>query len=73
MERIQAAGYRYCFTALLAPITRKSNPLILHRTGVEARASVEVVKLQLSGIMDILLTAKRRRVTKAFGSWSQRL
>ncbi len=59
---IEKAGYKYSFMTNSLPITEKSYPLQLQRTNIESHFSLSVVKFQLSGLMDMFYTSKRRRV-----------
>lgn len=64
---VRTSGFQYCFTSLVAPILPRSNPFHLHRTGVNSRAPIDVITFQLSGLIDILYTPVRRRVTAKLG------
>ncbi|MCX7807792.1 MAG: polysaccharide deacetylase family protein [Deltaproteobacteria bacterium] len=61
---IRRAGYRFAFMTNNAPITARTNPLQLQRTNIEAFFSLDVVRFQISGAMDLLYTGKRRRVNR---------
>jgi len=66
-ERIRDSDYRFCFTTLVAPIVPHSDPLFLHRTGISAEAAIETVKLQLSGLIDLLFAHQRKRIQSELG------
>lgn len=66
-ERIRSGGYHYCFTTLVAPIVPQSHPLFLHRTGISAEATLETVKFQLSGLIDLLFAPQRKRIARELG------
>lgn len=59
---VREAGYRYGFMTNNAPVTAGTDPLQIQRTNVESSWPVEVVRFQLSGLMDVLYAPKRRRV-----------
>ncbi|MBA7650818.1 hypothetical protein ES703_58629 [subsurface metagenome] len=61
---IAKTGYRYSFMTNSAPILANTERLHLQRTNIESNWPVELVKFQLSGIMDILYTPKRAWVNK---------
>jgi peptidoglycan/xylan/chitin deacetylase (PgdA/CDA1 family) len=65
LDIARQAGYRYCFTSLLGLIHPRSNPYFLNRIGVESPAGLDVVRLQLCGLMDMVTATRRRRVRKA--------
>ena len=58
------AGYTYCSTSLLGLIHPRNNPYFLNRIGVESLADLGVIRLQLSGLMDILTAPTRGRVRR---------
>lgn len=65
----EAAGlvkkaYQYGFMTNNAVITKGENPLQLQRTNVEAENPLWLVRFQLSGLMDVFYTGKRRRVNR---------
>lgn len=55
-------SYQYSFMTNCLPIFPTANPLQLQRTNIEAENPLWLVRFQLSGLMDLLYTAKRRRV-----------
>lgn len=59
---IREAGFRYAFMTNSQPITARTDPFQLQRTNIEAWFPIELVAFQLSGLMDALYTAKRRRI-----------
>jgi peptidoglycan/xylan/chitin deacetylase (PgdA/CDA1 family) len=59
---IREAGFRYSFMTNSCPITPGTDPLQLQRSNIEVPWSLPVVRFQLCGFMDVLYTAKRRRV-----------
>jgi peptidoglycan/xylan/chitin deacetylase (PgdA/CDA1 family) len=61
-REIRQAGYRYSFMTNCAPVVPGTPALQIHRTNVEASWPLRLVSFQLSGVMDVLYTAKRRRV-----------
>ena len=63
-ESIRDAGYRFAFMTNNLPITQGTHPLQLQRTNLEADWTLPVVKFQLSGILDLMYTGKRRRVNQ---------
>ena len=68
MRKIQEAGYRYSFMTCSGMITAKTHPLQLHRTNIEANASVTFAMLQVSGLMDCYHWDRRRRVNRLTGA-----
>lgn len=56
--------YRYGFMTNNQVIDARSNRLQLQRTNVEAENPLSLVRFQLSGLMDVFYTAKRRRVNR---------
>ncbi len=63
-EMIRRAGYRWSFMTNNAPIRPAGDGRQLQRTNVEASYPLSLVRFQLSGLMDILYTPKRRRVNR---------
>lgn len=64
---IAKTGYSYVFMTNSAPILKGTHKLHLQRTNIETGWPIELVKFQLSGIMDILYFPKRvliNRITK---------
>jgi peptidoglycan/xylan/chitin deacetylase (PgdA/CDA1 family) len=61
---IREAGFRYAFTTCTAPASPESDPLRLHRTNIESSWPADVVMFQLSGVVDLLHTGKRKRVDR---------
>lgn len=61
---VAAAGYRFSFMTNNAVITRGTDRLQLQRTNIEADWPLDVVRFQLSGLMDLLYLPKRRRVNR---------
>lgn len=56
--------YQYGFMTNNAIIGARENPYQLQRTNIEAENPLWLVRFQLSGLMDIFYTPKRRRVNK---------
>ncbi len=56
--------YRYSFMTNNFVIGAHANPLQLQRTNIEAENPLSLVRFQLSGLMDVFYTAKRRRVNR---------
>ena len=61
---IRRADYRLSFMTNNLPILPGSNPLQIQRTNIEAWNPAEIVAFQLNGVLDIVYTAKRRRVNR---------
>ncbi len=61
---IRKAGYRYSFMTNTHPIISSTQPLQLQRTNIESFFPLEVVKFQLSGLLDLFYYFKRRRVNQ---------
>lgn len=61
-DAIRRAGFRLSFMTNNLPIRPHSSPLHLQRTNIEATDNEAVMGFQLSGAMDMLYRAKRRRV-----------
>jgi peptidoglycan/xylan/chitin deacetylase (PgdA/CDA1 family) len=59
---VRDAGFEFAFMTNSAVIHRRSNPLQLHRSHVEASFSMDLMRFQLSGVMDALYLPQRRRV-----------
>jgi peptidoglycan/xylan/chitin deacetylase (PgdA/CDA1 family) len=59
---IRDAGYRYGFMTNCERVVAGTPPLQIQRTNVEAGWPLPVVAFQLSGALDLLYAAKRRRV-----------
>ena len=63
-KAIAEAGFRMSFMTNNEPIRPGCDLLQLQRTNIEARDPEQVVRFQLSGIMDLLYRAKRNRVNR---------
>jgi peptidoglycan/xylan/chitin deacetylase (PgdA/CDA1 family) len=61
---IRDAGYRFAFMTNSSPIRHATDRFHLQRTHVEANWPLEVVRLQISGVIDVLYLGKRRRVNR---------
>ena len=61
-QEIAAAGYQYAFLTMSAPVTATTHPLQLHRTNLDTRWGLPLLRLQLSGIIDWKYNKPRRRV-----------
>jgi peptidoglycan/xylan/chitin deacetylase (PgdA/CDA1 family) len=62
--RIQAAGFRFSFMTNHAVYRPGADTLQVQRTNLEADYPLSVVRFHLSGFMDVMYTAKRRRVNR---------
>lgn len=67
---IVQAGYRQAFLTTPGLIHPGDNPTQLPRTNVEARFPLWLVRYQLSGIPDVLGSAKRHRIEARLGASS---
>lgn len=63
-KKIKDSGYRYSFMTNSYPLKPGQSPLQIQRTNVEARFPMHLVKFQLSPLMDLLYSRKRKRVCK---------
>ena len=63
-QMIAEAGYRFSFLTDSMPILPGTNPMQLYRTQIEADWPLDLVKLHLSGVMDVRHTFKRRRINQ---------
>lgn len=61
---IRGARYRYAFMTNNEIIRPFANPLQLQRTNLESHMPLELVRFQLSGLLDLAYTGKRARVNK---------
>ncbi len=61
---IAQAGFHFSFMSNNEVIRPGHDSLCLQRTNIEARDSAAVMRFQLSGAMDVLYSAKRRRVNR---------
>lgn len=61
---IEAAGFRVSFMTNNAPVRPGTDLLHLQRTNIEARDADWLVEFQLSGLLDLLYTPKRRRIDR---------
>lgn len=61
-RHIEKAGYKYSFMTNLLPVVAGTHPLYLERTNIEADWPMSHTKFYLSGIMDFVYRAKRKRV-----------
>lgn len=61
---IEEANYQFSFGTSSAPILTRTHRLQLHRTNIESSWPIEIVKFQLSGLIDLRYRNKRRRVDK---------
>jgi len=59
---IRESGYRYAFSTNSAPIHKHTNPLMIHRTGVDISYSLSRIRLAVSGVADIWFSKRRRRI-----------
>jgi peptidoglycan/xylan/chitin deacetylase (PgdA/CDA1 family) len=63
-----AACFRLAFTTNSRLVRAGQSPLALNRTHLEADFPESLVRLQLSGLMDLLYHAKRRRLATVLGA-----
>jgi peptidoglycan/xylan/chitin deacetylase (PgdA/CDA1 family) len=63
-RRIREAGFRLSFMTNHAPFRTGDSALHIQRSNVEAHFPMSVVRLHVSGVMDLLYTSKRRRVNR---------
>lgn len=63
-NKIIKAEYSYVFTSNNSPTFMKSDLHFINRHNIEANYPIELVKFQLSGVMDLLYINKRRRIKK---------
>jgi peptidoglycan/xylan/chitin deacetylase (PgdA/CDA1 family) len=61
---VRAAGYRYAFMNDSAPIVTGTDPFRIQRTNIEASWSLDTLRFQLSGLMDVISGPKRKRVRR---------
>jgi len=61
---IVAAGHTYSFMTNHQVIRQRTPPHQLQRSNIEASDPEAIMRFQLTGLMDILYTAKRRRVNR---------
>lgn len=61
-RQIAAAGYEFAFVTTASPIRPRHDPLQLHRSQVEVNWPLDLVRFQLSGIVDWGKASKRRQV-----------
>lgn len=61
---VRQAGYRYGFMTNNAPLVPGTDQFQIQRTNIEAAWPLEIVRFQLSGVMDALYAAKRSRVNR---------
>lgn len=67
-EAIKEAGYCLSFLTNHYPVTKRSNPLLLERTNVEANWPISLVRFYTSALMDLKYWRKRREVRKIIDS-----
>lgn len=65
-QLLQSAGYNLGYTTLSSLFRRGDNPLMINRTNLETRWSLDVVKFQLSGIQDIRALFRRASVRSRY-------
>jgi peptidoglycan/xylan/chitin deacetylase (PgdA/CDA1 family) len=61
---VSKAGYRLSFMTNTYPIRPGGDPFWLQRTNIEASYPLDLVRFQLSGIMDIRYGPKRHRIAE---------
>lgn len=62
LNLMKEAGYRVVFQTNNSKIQKSTNLINLDRTNIESSFSLYLVRFQLSGVLDLLYTAKRNRV-----------
>ena len=63
-EVISEAGYKYTFLTNNSIIKPNTSMHLLNRTNIESHFSPNLLKFQISGVLDMMYTPKRRRVAK---------
>lgn len=61
---VREAGYDYSFMTNSAPVRPNTSPHHLQRTNIEAAWPLDLVRLQLSGLVDLRYWPKRTRVNR---------
>ncbi len=61
---IRRAGYAYSFMTNNAPLVPGTDPYQIQRTNIEAAWPLDVLRFQLSGVMDAIYAPKRSRVNR---------
>ncbi|MFN2399733.1 MAG: polysaccharide deacetylase family protein [Gemmatimonadaceae bacterium] len=61
---VKRAGYKFSFMTNNAVIRCGDDPLQLQRTNIEARDPLWLVRFQISGVLDLMYSAKRARVNR---------
>lgn len=64
---VREAGYRFALLTCSHVATMGTNPHHLHRTNIESDWPIEVVRMMLTGIPDLVHNAKRKRVERRTG------
>jgi len=62
MKLIAETGYQFCFNTISCAITSRSSPLMLGRTNVEMPWPTDLVRFQLSGLIDVYYLRKKKKV-----------
>lgn len=63
-EKLIEENYDYSFLTNAGVISRKTSPFNLNRINIESRWKIELVRFQLSGILDLLYLPKRLLVKR---------
>jgi peptidoglycan/xylan/chitin deacetylase (PgdA/CDA1 family) len=59
---VERAGYVFSFMSCSSPIVASTNPLHIHRSHVDSPWKLELVRMQLSGLMDLLYWPRRKDI-----------
>lgn len=63
-EALKGEGFSYAFTTMSAKISPNSNPLILHRTVLDADMPYSVFLAKINGLSDLVHFGRRRALEK---------
>lgn len=66
-DAVRAAGFRYGFTTLTAPVLSDSDPFLLDRANLEPGWAMSLMRFQVCGPMDRWFRARRERVHRLVG------
>ena len=67
-SEVEASSYEYAFTTNAGRISEVTNPFQLGRINVESTFPLNLVRLQLSGLVDLQYARKRKRVNKSLAT-----
>ena len=67
-SEIEASTYEYAFTTNAGRISEVTNPFQLGRINVESTFPLNLVRRQLSGLVDLQYARKRKRVNKSLAT-----